>query len=207
MFTLSFMKVCTKYTILKEELEMRKLSKILTPTLAIAMVLGGTSLSVKAETKTIEQGDTMWGIAENHDVSVEELKAINPSLHPLALPIGTEVQLGTTTENSDNVTHVVQPGNTLWSISQLYEGVSLDHLLNANSGVDPYYLPVGTEVTVVERTETNENVVYHTIQPGNTITEIASVYDYVSVEDVLEANETLDPYSLTVGATVAIPLR
>ncbi|UOE95812.1 LysM domain-containing protein [Alkalihalobacillus sp. LMS39] len=186
---------------------MRKFSKILVPTLAIAMVLGGTSLSVKAETKTIEQGDTMWGIAENHDVSVEELKAINPSLHPLALPIGTEVQLGTTTENSDNVTHVVQPGNTLWSISQLYEGVSLDHLLNVNSGVDPYYLPVGSEVTVVERTETNENVVYHTIQPGNTITEIANVYDYVSVEDVLEANETLDPYSLTVGATVAIPLR
>ncbi|WP_026674800.1 LysM peptidoglycan-binding domain-containing protein [Alkalihalobacterium bogoriense] len=193
---------------------MRKFSKILVPTLAIAMVFGGTSLSVKAETKTVEQGDTLWEIAEAQDVSVEELKALNPSLHPLAIPIGTEVQLGTTTENSNNVTHVVQPGNTLWSISQLYDGVSVDHLLNVNSSIDPYHLPIGSEVTVVERTEpsngndgTNENVVYHTIQPGNTFTEIASVYDYVSVDDLLEANETLDPYSLTVGATVAIPLR
>lgn len=197
---------------------MKKTSKVLVPTLALGMAFGASGLSASAATETVESGDTLWGIAQENNVSVDQLMDYNSNLDPYAIPIGTEVQLDPTNQsdseqNGDMVTHTVQPGNTLYEIAQTYDGVSVDDLHQMNEGIDPYNLTIGSEVTVVgESSNSNNNsnehanYVHHTVQPGNTFSEIASVYDGVTVDEIMDANPNVDPRALTIGSQIAIPL-
>ncbi|WP_078552395.1 LysM peptidoglycan-binding domain-containing protein [Bacillus alkalicellulosilyticus] len=184
--------------------------KFLISTLALGMILGTTSLAASASTVTVNPGDTFWGIAQNHDVTVDELVESNSNLDPHALPVGSEVHLNGNGQDENVVTHRIYPGNTLYGIAQVYDGVTVNDLLHLNEGIDPYSLQIGSHVNVVEQTQettTDSNVVYHTVQPGNTFTNIASVYDYVSADDIAAANPNVDPYELTVGTQIAIPLK
>ncbi|MBM7660094.1 LysM repeat protein [Bacillus mesophilus] len=189
---------------------MRKISKILVPTFVLGLILGGFGLAANASTVTVQPNDTFWGIAQEHDVTVDELKEWNSELDPTAIPVGTEVVISKG-ESSDNrvVTHVVQPGNTLSEIAQVYDGVTLDRLYDLNEGIDPLTLAIGSEVIVVHESNstTGHDVVYHTVQPGNTFYEIASVYDGVSVDEIITANPNVDPYFLQVGSEITIPLK
>ncbi|WP_226668867.1 LysM peptidoglycan-binding domain-containing protein [Metabacillus litoralis] len=202
---------------------MKKTSKVLVPTLALGMAFGASGLSASAATETIESGDTLWGIAQENDVSVEELMKYNSHLDPHALPIGTEVELDSNHSNTnsghngDMVTHTVQPGNTLYEIAQTYDGVSVNDLYDLNEGIDPYNLMIGSEVNVMMDEHSNSdnnsndsdnenNVEYHTVQPGNTFYGIASVYDGVTVDEIMEANPNVDPTELTIGSQITIPL-
>ncbi|GAE28493.1 peptidoglycan-binding LysM [Halalkalibacter wakoensis JCM 9140] len=111
--------------------------------------------------------------------------------------------------SSETVTHTVQPGNTLWSIANAYDGVNIEQLIERNQGLDPYALPVGAELTIVENNNsgsTSEENITHTVQPGNTLWNIASVYDGVSVQDLLDANPEVDEHSIPVGSTIYIPI-
>uniref|UniRef100_A0A1S2M5X6 LysM domain-containing protein n=1 Tax=Anaerobacillus isosaccharinicus TaxID=1532552 RepID=A0A1S2M5X6_9BACI len=102
----------------------------------------------------------------------------------------------------------MQPGNTLTNIAAVYDGVTVDDLFRLNPGIDPYSLTVGSEIVVVDyNSEFGEDYLYHTVQPGNTFNEIASVYDGVTVDDLLEANPNEDPYELTIGSRIVIPLN
>ncbi|MCD8502420.1 MAG: LysM peptidoglycan-binding domain-containing protein [Bacillaceae bacterium] len=167
------------------------------------------AFSANPNTKIVEEGDTFWGIAEEYDTTVDHLKELNSNLDPYAIPIGSEIQIEVK-HDDDVVDHIIQPGNTLWEISQVYDGVSVDDLTHLNPDVDPYALQIGSSLTVVDRgdsTDSDYDVIYHTVQPGNTFSEIASVYDYVSAENIMNANPDVDPYSLTIGSKIAIPLK
>ncbi|MDG5788781.1 LysM domain-containing protein [Evansella sp. AB-P1] len=196
---------------------MKKLSLFFAPILLVGMVFGFSGLSAMANTTTVEEGDTIWGYSQEHDVTVDELLELNSGIDPYALQIGSEIQLepsegdgnGNGDSNGETVTHVVQPGNTLSGIATVYDGVTVDHLLELNEDVDPRALTIGSEIVVVERDSTGDttgsDAVYHTIQPGNTFTTIASVYDGVSAEDIEEANPDYDAHALPIGAQLVIP--
>ena len=191
---------------------MRKISKILVPTLALGLIIGGSSISANTHTTEVEAGDTFWSIANEHGVSVEELLELNSDLDPRAIPIGTQVKVSEQNgeQTGDRITHTVQPGNTLWQIAQTYDGVTVADLYELNEGIDPYQLVVGSKVTVVaneEHTTDRDDVVYHTVQPGNTLYGIARVYDGVTVNDLLEANPDIDVYAIPVGSSIAIPTK
>ena len=187
---------------------MKKTTKFMTPILAAGMVFGFSSLSPSAESvTTIEEGDTLWSIAQNHHMTTEELMNINHNLNPNSLPIGTEILLERVDDdNSDEekVTHTVQPGNTLWNIANIYDGVTVEHLINENSVIDPYALSIGSELTILS-SDGSGNSVTHTVQPGNTLWNIASVYNGVTVNDLREANPNVDPLALPIGSTLTIP--
>ncbi|MDL4843123.1 LysM peptidoglycan-binding domain-containing protein [Aquibacillus rhizosphaerae] len=197
---------------------MRKLSKILAPTVVVGLVFGTVGYSVSAATETVESGETLWGIAQEHDVSTDELINLNSDLDPQMIPVGTEIQLDANENNNGNenttgemVSHTVQPGNTLLGIASLYDGVTLDNIYQLNEGIDPYNLMVGSEVTVVGNNNqssesTDGDVVYHIVQPGNTFNEIASVYNYVTAEEIMNANPNVNASSLPVGTEIVIPL-
>ncbi|WP_456276173.1 LysM peptidoglycan-binding domain-containing protein [Bacillus sp. AK128] len=192
---------------------MRKISKFLVPTFVLGLILGGFGIAASAATVTVQSGDTLWGIAQEHDVTVGELKEMNSDLDPRAIPVGTEVMVSTNEEATNDtsvVTHVVQPGNTFYEIASVYDGVTVDELLDLNPDVDPNALTVGSEVIVVHHQNQSNNeaeVVYHTVQPGNTFYEIASVYDGVSAEEIMTANPNVDPLYLQIGSQITIPLK
>ncbi|QOR66386.1 LysM peptidoglycan-binding domain-containing protein [Cytobacillus suaedae] len=182
---------------------MKKTKKIIAPALGFGLVFGAIGVSAHS-TVTVESGDTYWGIAQGLDnATTEDLMEENDYV-PTEIPVGAEI----TIPNQNTVTHVVQPGNTLVEIAATYDGVTVDDLVRLNPDVDPYELTIGSNIVVVDYTEEQgEDYLYHTVQPGNTFNEIASVYDGVSVEELMEANPNLDPYELTVGSKIVIPLN
>lgn len=52
--------------------------------------------------------------------------------------------------------------------------------------------------------ESADEVVTHVIQPGNTLENIAAVYDYVTVDDLLILNPDIDPYNLVIGTEIVV---
>lgn len=76
--------------------------------------------------------------------------------------------------------HIVQPGETLYSIANMY-GVDPSILAFDNDIADPLRLPVGQPVAVVFPTVT------HTVQPGETIASIAELYN-VTPEQIFRNN-------------------
>ncbi|ADU32106.1 LysM peptidoglycan-binding domain-containing protein [Evansella cellulosilytica] len=188
---------------------MKKTSKIIAPIAGIGLVFGTVSVSANSSV-TVEPGDTYWGIAQDYDnVSVDDIVEAN-DYDPEALTVGSEIVIPVDgdEESSETVTHVIQPGNTLSEIASVYDGISSDDLLELNSDIDPYALQIGSEIQVTnhERDEV-EDYLYHTVQPGNTFNIIAGVYDGVTVDMLRDANPDVDPYDLTIGSQLVIPLE
>lgn len=82
---------------------------------------GGASASGN-DTYQVQKGDTLWSIAQNHDVSVDELKDVNNLTSTIIHP---EQNLNVSIIKE--ITHKVERGDTLWSISQKY-GVTVEQI-------------------------------------------------------------------------------
>lgn len=57
------------------------------------------------------------------------------------------------------VTYIIQQGDTLYKIANQY-GVSVQAVINANPGVDPYNLHVGQIIRVPAGTTNNQQYIY-----------------------------------------------
>ncbi len=79
------------------------------------------------------------------------------------------------------VIHVVQPGESLWQIAQIY-GVSTGTIINANALEDLPYLILGQSLVIPG---TNFN---YTVQSGDTLWLISQQF-HVSVRDILANND------------------
>ncbi|MEK6476382.1 LysM peptidoglycan-binding domain-containing protein [Catalinimonas sp. 4WD22] len=90
---------------------------------------------------TVKEGETLFRISREHDVSVDEIQRWN-ALGNQTLSIGQPIviydiedsepaALQTNIDEKKYVTHTVQPGETLYAISRAY-GVSVDELKQRN---------------------------------------------------------------------------
>ncbi|MCI8348188.1 MAG: LysM peptidoglycan-binding domain-containing protein [Firmicutes bacterium] len=102
---------------------------------------------------TVNEGDTLYSIAEKYDLPVSLLMRVNGIDNPYNLQIGirlcipgTEDQLPQAPENC-NQTHTVVPGDTLYLIAKKHN-IKLDNLMRANPNIDPYNLLIGTELCI-----------------------------------------------------------
>ena len=111
-----------------------------------------TSL-VCVDVYTVNEGDTLYSIAEKYDLPVSLLMKINGVVDPYNLQIGhrlcipgTEDQLPQKPEKCYK-THVVAAGDTLYLIAKMHK-IKLDDLMHANPNIDPYNLLIGTELII-----------------------------------------------------------
>ncbi|TMW71524.1 LysM peptidoglycan-binding domain-containing protein [Alteribacter natronophilus] len=196
---------------------MRKISLLATPLVTTGLVFGFTGLTAAAadqDTETVEAGDSFWSIAQEHDgITAGDLKEINHGLDPYNLQIGTEIMLGYSDDSDDSSeadadTHQVQEGETFYSIAQQYDDVTAEELNNINHGIDPYNIPVGTEI-LLERIGDSEdssdvNAATHTVQEGETFYSIAQQYDSVTAEELNNINHGIDPYNIQIGTEILL---
>lgn len=92
----------------------------------------------------VRPGDTVWGIARQYGVSVEQLAEMNGLDDPSRLVVGQALVIP-----AAGNTHLVASGETLWMIARRY-GVTVEQLMALNGIADPSNIQIGTVLRIPE---------------------------------------------------------
>ncbi|KMJ58216.1 hypothetical protein AB685_09890 [Bacillus sp. LL01] len=112
--------------------------------LVTAAALAGTfSLGANASAAevTVKKGDTLWDIAKANNISVEEIKDWNGLSSDVIFP---QDQLKVALSER----YKIEKGDTLWGISQNYEGVTYQKLAEWNSIANPDLIYAGDDLVI-----------------------------------------------------------
>jgi LysM repeat protein len=104
---------------------------------------------------------------------------------------------------SGSTIHVVQPGQTLFSIARWY-GVDLWALARYNGILNPNYIYVGQRLAIPAAARPVPSGRIYVVKRGDTLTRIASIYG-VSVWSIAEANGIYNLQMIYVGQRLVIP--
>ncbi|WP_449354963.1 LysM peptidoglycan-binding domain-containing protein [Virgibacillus natechei] len=117
--------------------------KKLVATLAASVIIAGTvATTVSAEDIEVQKGDSLWNIANEHNMTVDELVDINELKSTVIQP----KQILSTTDNNDDETYVVEKGDTLIGISNEFD-VTVDNLKEWND-LSSYIIGIGQELSI-----------------------------------------------------------
>ncbi|SIS39863.1 LysM peptidoglycan-binding domain-containing protein [Salimicrobium flavidum] len=131
-------------------------------------------------------------------------RVISLAVAGLALGIGGgNVAANDYKDGSEETSHTVSPGTTLYSMANLHTDVTLKNLYEWNPGIEPRNLQLGQEVRVAPPEE-NMPEQYHTVSPGSTFYSIANLHEGLTVEELYELNPDVDPYNLQLGQEIRV---
>ena len=151
---------------------------------------------------TVKRGDTLWNIANEYNVSVNDIVDYN-NLGTTLLQVGQQLLIPTggidmPTENDETgITYVVRSGDSLWSIAKRYD-VSVDELKSAN-GLTSNLLTIGQELIIPKTSEYKTYIV----KSGDSLWKIARDNN-VNVNDLIGLNN-LNSTVLQIGQQLLIP--
>jgi len=157
----------------------------------------------------VKSGDTLYGIANQYDITVDELKNYN-NLVSNSLSIGQELLIpkGQIVEDivgTDYDTYVVKFGDTLYRIANQY-GVNIDDIRNLNN-LSTDTLSIGQRLLIPKRdtvidTEVTSYLDYRVVS-GDTLYGIAERYG-ISVDELKRINN-LTNNNLSIGQVIRVP--
>lgn len=159
----------------------------------------------------VQLGDTIYSIARNFNIGVEELLSANPQIEdPDMLPPGQPlcIPYPLPPECEDGFLYTIQPEDTIYSISRKF-GASIDDILIANPQIeDPTVIFAGQRICIPYPEDVPEcpNGFIYTVQPGDWIYSIANNFN-ISVEALLAANpQIIDPDLIYPGQNICVPV-
>ena len=181
--------------------ELKKLNNLTSNSLSLNQVLKlPTSNNDLSTTYTVKSGDTLYKIANQFGLSVNELKSINNlSTNNLSIGQVLKVKKDTGNDNATNdkfSTYTVKSGDTLYSISRKLN-VSVDEIKKANN-LTNNLLTVGQILQI----PTDKTKVY-TVKSGDTLYTIAR-NNNTTVSDIIELNN-LSTSNLSIGQKLLLP--
>lgn len=119
--------------------------------------LSGFSFLVDRNTHEVRPGDTLFSISQQYDVSVDEIQEWN-NMDGTSIEVGQELYVEPAQQEADvdeedreELTHTVSSGETLFSISRIYD-VDVDEIVDWNE-LEGTNLNVGQELTVYSTRE------------------------------------------------------
>lgn len=196
----------------KRQEHQRRKTKIAGITLA-ATLTATTTLQVGQKvvhanngTYTVQEGDTLYKIANNYRITVNELKKQN-KLTSDSIKIGQKmnVPMESHDPNENPFKHVlyvvVSYGDTLSSIAQKYK-VSVQAIKKAN-GLTSDNIYVGQKLKIPTTNNVEQPVSYYYVKSGDTLYYVAQKFK-VSVEALKKVNGLTSEY-LFVGQKLKIP--
>ncbi len=194
--------IAQKYNVTVEAL--KNLNNLTTNILSIGQIL---RIPVSQEnegnqiTYVVQRGDTLYSIAQKYNVTVEALKKLN-NLITNILSIGQILRIPVSQENEGNqITYIVQRGDTLYSIAQKYN-ITVEALKNLNN-LTTNILSIGQILKIPVSQENEENQITYIVQRGDTLYSIARKYN-VTVEALNNLNN-LTTNILSIGQILKIP--
>lgn len=152
-----------------------------------------------SDTYKVMKGDTLYGIANKLDTTVEELKKIN-NLTSNSLSIGQILKVPVKTiDTGETELYQVQKGDTLYSIANRY-GITLKELKAINN-LENDDLAIGQLLNVPSGLSFSSS---YTVGSGDTLYSIAKRFD-TTIDKLKDANN-LTSNMLSVGQKLIIPL-
>lgn len=147
----------------------------------------------------VKSGDTLWSIARNFGVTVNQIKEVN-KLNNNTLSIGELLYIPTKeTETIEKDVYTVKNGDTLYSIARKYN-LSVDELKKLNN-LTNNTLSIGQKLFVSK--ERPETETLYTVVSGDTLYSIANKFK-VSVDNLKLINN-LNNNVLSIGQLLKIP--
>ena len=144
----------------------------------------------------VQNGDSLWKIANKYGITVDELKNLN-GLTNNNLTVGQILEIPGNSDDSNNSgTYTVKPGDSLWKIANQY-GLTVAEL-KALNGLTSDNLSVGQVLKV-----TDNNLNTYTVKAGDSLWNIANKYG-ITVDELKKLNG-LTSNALMIGQVLKIP--
>ena len=147
----------------------------------------------------VKSGDTLWSIARDNGITVNELKTAN-NLTSNALTIGQLLYIPKEeTEIIETEIYTVKSGDTLYSIARKYN-LTVDELKKLNN-LTSNSLSIGQKLNISSTPKDSETT--YTVSKGDTLYGIAYKFG-VSVNNIKDINN-LFSNTLSIGQILKIP--
>lgn len=179
--------------------------------LLFIVLLGVSTLTMaQSQTHTVKQGETLFNIAEQYDIEVEQITKWN-NLRDNELSVGQTLLISAPSSDTA-ISHTVQPQETLFSISKQYN-VSIAEIKNWND-ISVNNLQVGQELTIYPSESSNQqqeslvveketqNTSYYVVKSGDSLYKIAQDHD-MSVDEIKQLNN-LSSNTIRVGQQLTV---
>jgi len=179
--------------------ELKKANNLTSNSLSIGQLLyipQEETETIETEVYTVKKGDTLYGIAQKFNLSVDELKKLN-GLTNNTLSIGQKLKISSFEKDTDT-TYTVLKGDTLYGIANKF-GVSVNNLKDINNLVSNT-LSIGQVLKIPSGTN---NKITYTVKKGDSLYSIARTYK--TTVDELKRLNNLKSNTLSIGQTLILP--
>lgn len=178
--------------------ELKKVNNLSSNLLSVGqnLIIPGKKNITSSNEYVVKKGDTLYGIANKYNVSVDNLKSYN-NLSTDSLSIGQIIKIPD--NNVSGNEYVVKSGDSLYSISKKY-GVSVDELMSVNN-LKSTVLSVGQVLKIPNNSEVT-NVIY-TVKKGDSLWSIAK--DNKTTVDAIVKLNNLSNANLSIGQKLLLP--
>ena len=197
----SLYQIAKKYQITVEEL--KKINNLTNSNLSIGQILKIPTSKEESFTEEkiyiVKPGDTLYQIAKNYQITVEELKKIN-NLKENNLTINQKLILPKKNkdETGEYITYTIQKGDSLYQIAKKYNIKVNDIKLINNLKTDN--LSIGQKIKIPT---TNEKYINYQVVKGDSLYQIAKKFN-VTVNEIKSLNN-LTSNILSIGQELKIP--
>ncbi|NMB02493.1 MAG: LysM peptidoglycan-binding domain-containing protein [Firmicutes bacterium] len=166
----------------------------------IVLTLSLAAGAASPEYHTIVTGDTLIGLAQHYETTVEAFIDFNPGISPLNLKVGQELVIPVKPLWSY---HVVQLGDNARSLAMQYKVP--EEMLRAANGLSDNKLTVGETIRIPIHFYLGEEVsqTKHTVEIGDTLYKIAKQYK-VTLSQLVEWNQLQDIDNLIAGQILIV---
>lgn len=107
-------------------------------------------------------------------------------------------------ENQSYFLHTIEKGQSLYSISKMYN-VTTSDIARLNPGCDEK-IYAGQTIKIPKGKKSQKGETFHTIQTGDTLYKLTTMYN-VSAKDICEANPGLSAENFRIGQVILIPQK
>ena len=157
-------------------------------------------LAASSSSYVVKRGDTLAGIALEHNTNVAAIVEANGISNPNRIFVGQELVI------PGSNSYIVQPGDTLEEVARK-TGTTVPALAEANGITNPNLLYVGTQLQLTAPAHTFEpdtgTATTYVVQTGDTLGGIAARYK-TTVSSLAELNRIANPNLIRIGATLVV---